>query len=829
MVRITVPDWLVHRADERAKRSTIYSVDVHPDGTRLATGGLDTKIRVWSTAPVLDDTSSERRLLSTLARHTGAVLSVRWSHSGKYLASGSDDTVALVWELDTTGTSSGLAFGTSETNVEQWRPHRRLPGHDSDVTDVAWSDSDTYLATVGLDSLVIVWSGDTFERVRTIRGHHGFVKGVAFDPVDQFLATSSDDRTLKVWRTSDWGLEASISDPFHGAPSTTFFHRPSWSPDGAHLLAANAMNGPVFVASVIPRYAWTSDIALVGHENAVTVAACSPRLFQGAKGPVTVVALGSQDQSVSVWITGTSRPLMVARSLFERHVMDLVWSADGYSLYACSSDGTVAVITFDETELGHALPEATLLDARAAYGYVAPSKPRRPPMPLPTTTARAPAVLMPASQDRLQQHISRNADGKRRIRPTLMQTTAAMSTPSPFLAAAAATTTATSPTQPQPQPQPQPRRPPVYTISHGTELSAPPPLARLPAYDPYARTLGGEHPVRALARGVPMDVEIDNDVSRWPMPVQSTLQCTLEAAHIDVHNATTYADVIYVAADRIQWADFVASPVVSIAASRQVVAVSLADGTMHWYSSRGSRQQSLYVEPCGHVAVHEAIVVALTFRGELRRWDTTTGTELGHAVRVPRDEVASLSVHTNGVPVVVLKQREEVWAYDVQHGALVCVGQGAIARYSEAWDRRRGRSARHEAPVRYYEAELHDILTTADIEHGLPAQRIVAATLRHWEMRMRAACVLESADEYREALLALAQRLAQEGIRNQAEDLLQSLLGPVYYEPRTPSWQPTVLGWDKRTLLASVLDVMREGPLASLASSYTGLLRALTT
>ena len=196
MVHIAVPDWVVHKPDERTKRTTIYSVSVHPDGTRIATGGLDTKIRIWATAPILDEDAREPRHLCTLARHTGAVLAVRFSHSGRYLVSGSDDTVAVVWELDES--AAPTSFGSSEPALEHWRMHRRLPGHTSDVTDISWSESDTYLATVGLDSLVIIWSGDTFDRVRTIRGHHGFVKGVAFDPTELFLATSSDDRTVKV-------------------------------------------------------------------------------------------------------------------------------------------------------------------------------------------------------------------------------------------------------------------------------------------------------------------------------------------------------------------------------------------------------------------------------------------------------------------------------------------------------------------------------------------------------------------------------------------------------------------------------------------------------
>lgn len=61
--------------------------------------------------------------------------------------------------------------------MEGWKPMKRLPGHESgmfssyvadkmlmyvlDVTDVAWSPGDRYLASVGLDSAVIIWCGFT--------------------------------------------------------------------------------------------------------------------------------------------------------------------------------------------------------------------------------------------------------------------------------------------------------------------------------------------------------------------------------------------------------------------------------------------------------------------------------------------------------------------------------------------------------------------------------------------------------------------------------------------------------------------------------------------
>lgn len=101
---------------------SIFSISVHPDGSRVATGGLgslhspdilclrsdirfptDAKIRIWSTSPILSQKAEEKgqpKSLSTLTMHTGPVLVVRWAASGKWLASGSDDTIVMIWDLD---------------------------------------------------------------------------------------------------------------------------------------------------------------------------------------------------------------------------------------------------------------------------------------------------------------------------------------------------------------------------------------------------------------------------------------------------------------------------------------------------------------------------------------------------------------------------------------------------------------------------------------------------------------------------------------------------------------------------------------------------------
>ena len=230
-MHVVKPNWVAHPDETRATRPdlTIFSLDVHPDTSRLATGGLDSLVKVWSTVPILNE-QAERdgdekcpKLLSTLSAHTGAlpcdsfqrytdalaapdigvVMSVRWNNAGSYLASGSDDRVVVIWAHDGLRSASSWRFPPRTLTLTSFSPAAaavvksggpRRPTSKTgrplvassvtslvsrkaccnflrsklndptlaDVAGVAWSPDDALLASVGLDNVVLVWSGHTF-------------------------------------------------------------------------------------------------------------------------------------------------------------------------------------------------------------------------------------------------------------------------------------------------------------------------------------------------------------------------------------------------------------------------------------------------------------------------------------------------------------------------------------------------------------------------------------------------------------------------------------------------------------------------------------------
>jgi protein HIRA/HIR1 len=359
----------------------------------------DGHVRIWSTEAIRNGAKADYdkpKQLAAMSYHSGTIHSVRFSGNAKYLASGADDKIVCIYNLDPNAPTH-TTFGSNETPpVENWRIFRRLIGHDNDVQDLGWSADSSILVSVGLDSKVVVWSGHTFEKLKTLSQHQSHVKGITFDPANKYFATASDDRTIRIFRftsplpnattydqVNNFVLESTVSVPFTTSPLTTYFRRCSWSPDGAHIAAANAVNGPVSSVAIVTRGSWDSIVNLIGHEGPVEVCAFSPRLFCSEPPPpasdiagqenfaaaaVTVVACAGQDKTLSVWNTNSPRPFVVTQELAAKPISDLAWSPDGETIYFTSLDGTIACCMFAPGELGYPAPVVNNDKALARFG-----------------------------------------------------------------------------------------------------------------------------------------------------------------------------------------------------------------------------------------------------------------------------------------------------------------------------------------------------------------------------------------------------------------------------------------------------------------------------
>ncbi|KAB5561536.1 hypothetical protein DKX38_006493 [Salix brachista] len=386
------PSWVRHEGMQ------IFSIDIQPGGYRFATGGGDHKVRIWNMNSVsrdLEINEPTQRLLATLRDHFGSVNCVRWAKHGRYVASGSDDQVILVHEQKPgSGTTE---FGSGEPpDVENWKVAMTLRGHTADVVDLNWSPDDSILASGSLDNTIHIWNMSNGICTAVLRGHSSLVKGVTWDPIGSFIASQSDDKTVIIWRTSDWSLAHRTDGHWTKSLGSTFFRRLGWSPCGHFITTTHGFQKPRHSAPVLERGEWAATFDFLGHNAPIIVVKFNHSMFRrnfanaqevkaaqvgwtngaskiGGKEsqPYNVIAIGSQDRTITVWTTASPRPLFVAKHFFTQSVVDLSWSPDGYSLFACSLDGSVATLHFDAKELGHRLSDTELDEfKRSRYGDV---------------------------------------------------------------------------------------------------------------------------------------------------------------------------------------------------------------------------------------------------------------------------------------------------------------------------------------------------------------------------------------------------------------------------------------------------------------------------
>jgi WD40 repeat protein/DNA-binding SARP family transcriptional activator/ABC-type branched-subunit amino acid transport system substrate-binding protein len=339
-----------------------------PDGTRIATAGVDRTARIW-------DARSGRELLS-LSGHEAQIDQVAFSPDGLRLATASGDGTARIWDLSaarevlafSTNTDKGTAFadldpwsastgsvnqdivpgwladqpllgqfainqhklwlfggrwdgGASLWNTATGQEEVRLPM--ARALSTAISPDGSRLAAGGLDSAVHVWDASTRQVAWTSSQHTDHVVGLAFSPDGARLASASMDATARIWDTADGKQLLLLS---HDEALTSV----AYSPDGT--LLATAGRGASKAVRLWNAVSGEPVRTLAGHLDAVWSVSFSP------DGQRLVSA--SRDGTARVWnvrdgqLISTLQPNVAA-------LVSAAFSPDGQRLATAAQVGTV--------------------------------------------------------------------------------------------------------------------------------------------------------------------------------------------------------------------------------------------------------------------------------------------------------------------------------------------------------------------------------------------------------------------------------------------------------------------------------------------------------
>jgi cytochrome c len=161
-----------HSAELRGHGGPVRAISVAADGKSVVTGSFDTRAIIWSL-----ETGEAREVLLF---HEGEVNAVASLPNGRFASAGADGRIAI-WQIG------------------QGNPVRILEGHTGPVADLEVSPDGSMLASASWDATVRLWPLAGGEQ-RVSEGHSGNVNAVAF-LADGTLVSAGYDATVIFWPT----------------------------------------------------------------------------------------------------------------------------------------------------------------------------------------------------------------------------------------------------------------------------------------------------------------------------------------------------------------------------------------------------------------------------------------------------------------------------------------------------------------------------------------------------------------------------------------------------------------------------------------------------
>lgn len=228
-----------------------------------------------------------------------------------------------------------------------------LGTHGGAVNSVAFSPDGMLVASGSDDRLVKLWDVQTGELRATLAGHAAGVLSVAFSPAGGTLASGSEDGTVKVWdvlagndmislddeplvpRGWHWDL-ASLATTIglHGSVAPGAIEAATWQDaSGAVTSLLFSADGTTLIAGSADRRIRLWDVS--AGERRAKLSGHSKKVSSLALTPEGILASGSSDGAVKLWSIEEAAPLKsaaLAKYRWREDIQSLAFSPDGDSL-----------------------------------------------------------------------------------------------------------------------------------------------------------------------------------------------------------------------------------------------------------------------------------------------------------------------------------------------------------------------------------------------------------------------------------------------------------------------------------------------------------------
>ncbi len=174
---------------QKGHELAVLAVAISPDSNYVATGSRDKSAKLW-------ELSTGREVRSFLG-HQASVNSLDFSHDGKFLITGGNDKTIKIWEVKT-----GKEIFSSLLDDNGWYNKEYGNGQEL-INDVVFDPDGKFFVTLG--QMVHVWEFPSGKKIKSwvvAQGNRG-AESLAISPNGEWLAVGTD-ATVDAYRTKDF-------------------------------------------------------------------------------------------------------------------------------------------------------------------------------------------------------------------------------------------------------------------------------------------------------------------------------------------------------------------------------------------------------------------------------------------------------------------------------------------------------------------------------------------------------------------------------------------------------------------------------------------------